>query len=258
MKHTFVLFILNLIITQAFDNNITNGNVSNTTNIYNATTTRAPIVRTTTALYGNHTYEYNTTTTGRPTTNTIHPTTTNVPGTTTNTQTTTTEQSTTTHLRTTTPIPTTGTPTTTTSTATTKYNGQTTTSSIGTTKTTTSYSTTTKIEKNIIYCNNETWNSSCIQCIGPLCKFVEKGEQGIGLEILFVAAFISFMGFFALLFYKKYLYPILYKNIPEDIYFDSDESDFEDEAMPFTVDHIRKQSQSPANKLFEIVELREG
>ena len=90
----------------------------------------------------------------------------------------------------------------------------------------------------------------------PLCKFVEKGEQGIGLEILFVAAFISFMGFFTLLCYSIYIR--YYTKIYQKIYILNRMTRFQDEAMPFTVDHIRKQSQSPANKLFEIVELREG
>lgn len=241
MKNNLFLFFINLILIQASDNITHNGNntsASNGTNSTTSITTTSPVIQTTSLPPRSSVTTRSITTTGAPKTTTTHPiSTTTVSRTTTVTETTT-------HFRTTVQ------PTTTT-----KYYDKTTTPQ---SKTTNVPITTTQIKKPIIYCNNETWNSSCMQCIGPLCKFVEKGEQGIGLEILFVAVFISFMGLFGLFFYKRYLHPILYKNIPEDIYIDSDDSDFEDEAMPFTVDHIRKQSRSSKDKLFEIVELRES
>ena len=43
-------------------------------------------------------------------------------------------------------------------------------------------------------CSSDTKNTSCKVCIGPLCKFVERGEQGVGWEILFVAFAMSLIG----------------------------------------------------------------
>lgn len=210
MKTNLILFSIffNFIIVNAQNNTTQYGNATNTSNTTatTTTTTTPPIVHTTsTEQPTTSTKLRSTTTTTSVTTTTEHPTTTRI-ATTTNyvSETTTTPQST----------------------------------------TTTETITTTQIEKPIVYCNNETWNSSCIQCIGPLCKFVEKGEQGIGLEILFVVAFITFIGLAGLFGYTKCIKPILYHNLAEEIYFDDDDSDFDDEAMPLNIETIRNHSNS--------------
>lgn len=223
MKKTLLFFIFfNFILVNA-QNNITQyGNATNTSNITTiaTTTTTQPIIPTTT--------------TEQPTTSTkLRSTTTTTSVTSTTDQQTTTDRATTTRIATTT-----------------KLDVETTTTPQSTT--TTESITTTQIKKPIVYCNNETWNSSCMQCIGPLCKFVEKGEQGIGLEILFVTAFIAFTGLAGLFSYTKCIKPILYHNIAEEIYFDDDDSDFEDEATPLNMESIRKHSKSPE---FEIATL---
>lgn len=220
MKKTLLFSIFfNFILVNA-QNNITQyGNATNTSNITTiaTTTTTQPIIHTTT--------------TEQPTTSTKLRSTT-----------TTTSVTSTTEHTTTTPFATT-----------TNYVSETTTTPQSTT--TTETITTTQIKKPIVYCNNETWNSSCMQCIGPLCKFVEKGEQGIGLEILFVMAFISFIGLAGLFGYTKCIKPVLYHNIAEEIYFDDEDSDFEDEAMPLNMESIRKHSKSPE---FEIATLHDN
>tara|TARA_E500000331_G_scaffold342163_1_gene375438 strand:+ start:61 stop:732 length:672 start_codon:yes stop_codon:yes gene_type:complete len=216
MKKTLLFSIFfNFIIVNAQNNTTQYGNATNTSNATTITTTTPSIIHTTTP-----TEQPTTTTKLRSTTTTISVTTT-------------TEHPTTTRIATTT-----------------NYVSETTTTPQSTT--TTETITTTQIKKPIVYCNNETWNSSCIQCIGPLCKFVKKGEQGIGLEILFVTAFIAFIGLTGLFGYTKCIKPVLYHNIAEEVFFESDDSDFEDEAMPLNVEIIRNHSKSPE---FEIATL---
>ena len=74
--------------------------------------------------------------------------------------------------------------------------------------TTMNYTTTTTVP----YCSAATKNSSCRVCLGPLCKFVEKGEQGVGWEIVFVAFAMSVIGILFLGIWYVCLKPILHQN----------------------------------------------
>ena len=226
-KTLLFYFIINFIKVNGQYGNVSNA--SNTsTNISSTTTTH---------IYTTSPAKSTTTTTPLPTTTTIEPTTTIAP------TTTTTIAQTTTYLRTTVRPTTTTNPT-----STTKHYDKTTTPQSTTTH---APVTTTQIKKPIIYCSNETWNVSCMQCFGPLCKFVENSEQGVGWEILFVIAFIAFIGLAGLLIYTKCIKSILYHNIGNDIYFDDDDddSDFDDEAMPLNMFQLR---QHKINTSFEI------
>lgn len=107
--------------------------------------------------------------------------------------------------------------------------------------TTTIVETTTLFQTTTIapYCNNETMNTSCIKCIGYLCKFVEKGNQNVAIELLFIMAFIAFIGLTCLMVYYYCIKPVIYHNVPADIYWTSDDED--DEASLLTQgDSIRK------------------
>lgn len=147
-------------------------------------------------------------------------------------------------------------------TTTTQYSSETTTQTSYTTTTRVTTSTTrlstttgapivTTTVEPIPWCTNETWNTSCVKCIGPLCKFVEKGEQGVGWEILFVAFFCSMVGAGGLCLYYKCLKPVLYQNVAEEIYWSSDDEEFE-EAIP-----INRVKHGHA-RAFEIVDLKSG
>lgn len=111
--------------------------------------------------------------------------------------------------------------------------------------TTTIMETTTFIQTTSIapYCNNETMNTSCIKCIGYLCKFVEKGNQGVGMELLFLGAFIGFIGLLVLALYYYCIKPILYHNVPTNIYWTSDDDD--DEATLLSRRDINRKTTPP-------------
>ena len=115
--------------------------------------------------------------------------------------------------------------------------------------TTVNYTTTT-----VPYCSDTTKNSSCKVCLGPLCKFVERGEQGIGWEILFVAFAMGIIGVGFLGIWYICLRPILHQNTAEDILWISDSSDEEDwheTASMLSNEDIRKKR----SREFEIVDL---
>tara|TARA_B100000945_G_C20379927_1_gene596656 strand:- start:690 stop:1307 length:618 start_codon:yes stop_codon:yes gene_type:complete len=116
--------------------------------------------------------------------------------------------------------------------------------------TTMNYTTTTQVP----ICSSETTNSSCRVCLGPLCKFVERGEQGVGWEILFVAFAMGIIGIMFLGIWYVCLKPILHHNSAEDILWITDSSDDEDWQETATMltngDIKRKMSRE-----FEIVDL---
>lgn len=147
---------------------------------------------------------------------------------------------------------------------TTQYSSQTTTQTSYTTTTRVTTSTTristttgapivTTTMTPIPWCTNETWNTSCVKCIGPLCKFVEKGEQGVGWEILFVAAFCSLVGMFGLCLYYRCIKPVLYHNVAEEIYWSGSDEDEFDEATPINMEVVRGGNIQP--RAFEIIDL---
>ena len=112
------------------------------------------------------------------------------------------------------------------------------------------YTTTTMVP----YCSDATKNSSCRVCLGPLCKFVERGEQGVGWEILFVAFAMSLMGISFLGIWYVCLKPILHQNSAEDILWlssDSDEEDWKETATLMSNADIRRKG----SREFEIVNL---
>ncbi len=135
----------------------------------------------------------------------------------------------------------------------------TTTTSVGTTNpaTTTLWpvgQNTTTIEPEVPYCSgNSSYNGTCKVCLGPLCKFVENGEEGVGWEILFVAAFLTFSGLMCLGLYYVCLRPILTKNIPEDLQWssDSDDEEWHETAQMLTNRDIKRKT----SREFEIVDL---
>ena len=107
----------------------------------------------------------------------------------------------------------------------------------------------------IPYCSSVTNDTACKVCLGPLCKFVERGEQGVGWEILFVAFALGIIGLAGLCLYYICLRPLLTGNPAEDIYWDdSDDEDEWSEATPLNKDQIRSRSGSRA-RVFEIVDL---
>jgi len=112
------------------------------------------------------------------------------------------------------------------------------------------YTTTTQVP----ICSSETTNSSCRVCLGPLCKFVERGEQGVGWEILFVAFAMGIIGISFLGVWYVCLKPVILHNRAEDILWLSDDSDEEEwhetATMLTNVDIKRKSSRE-----FEIVDL---
>lgn len=107
----------------------------------------------------------------------------------------------------------------------------------------------------IPYCSSVTNDTACKVCLGPLCKFVERGEQGVGWEILFVAFALGIIGLAGLCLYYICLRPLLTGNPAEDIYWDdSDDEDEWSEATPLNKDQIRTRSGSHV-RAFEIVDL---
>ena len=116
--------------------------------------------------------------------------------------------------------------------------------------TTMNYTTTTTVP----YCSAATKNSSCRVCLGPLCKFVEKGEQGVGWEIVFVAFAMSVIGILFLGIWYVCLKPILHQNSAEDILWLSDSSD--DEEWQETATMLSKHDiKRKISREFEIVDL---
>tara|TARA_B100000214_G_C23950982_1_gene620489 strand:- start:552 stop:1169 length:618 start_codon:yes stop_codon:yes gene_type:complete len=116
--------------------------------------------------------------------------------------------------------------------------------------------TTEPVTTTVPYCDSNTsYNGTCKVCLGPLCKFVENGEQGVGWEILFVAAFLTFSGLACLTLYYVCLRPILNNNIAEDIHWtddsDSDDEDWHETATLMTSEQIRRKS----SKELEIIDL---
>lgn len=104
-------------------------------------------------------------------------------------------------------------------------------------------------------CSETTGNSSCKVCLGPLCKFVERGEQGVGWEILFVAFGLSFIGLTGLCLYYICLRPLINGNPAQDIYWDdSDDEEEWSEAHPLNKTDIRRHSREHV-RAFEIVDL---
>jgi hypothetical protein len=113
---------------------------------------------------------------------------------------------------------------------------------------------TTTLMPDVPYCSgNSSYNGTCKVCLGPLCKFVENGEEGVGWEILFVAAFLTFSGLTCLGLYYVCLKPILTKNTAEDLQWSSDSEDEEwhETAQMLTKQDIRRKG----SKEFEIVDL---
>lgn len=106
-------------------------------------------------------------------------------------------------------------------------------------------------------CSPATKNSSCKVCLGPLCKFVERGEQGVGWEIVFVAFFMAICGAICLGLYYVCLKPVLYHNTATDILWlssdDDDDEDFFETAKMLGTEEIRRKSSPPRS--FEIVDL---
>ena len=111
--------------------------------------------------------------------------------------------------------------------------------------TTTIIETTTFIQTTTVtpYCNNETMNTSCIKCVAYLCKYVERGSQGVGMELLFLGAFIGFVGLSCLMVYYYCIKPVIYHNIAADIYWSSDEE--EDEATLLSRHDIDRKTTPP-------------
>ena len=115
--------------------------------------------------------------------------------------------------------------------------------------------TTTSITTTVPPCSEATGNSSCKVCLGPLCKFVERGEQGVSWEILFVAFGLSIVGLTGLCLYYICLRPLIMGNPAQDIYWDdSDEEDEWSEAQPLNKSEIRRHSRERV-RAFEIVDL---
>lgn len=150
------------------------------------------------------------------------------------------------------PTTTTGSPTTTTA-PTSPYIETTTagaTTTIAGATTTMNYTTTTQVP----VCSSETTNTSCRVCLGPLCKFVERGEQGVGWEILFVAFAMGVMGIVFLGIWYVCLKPILNHNSAEDILWltdSSDDEDWQETATMLTNNDIKRKT----SREFEIVNL---
>ena len=118
-------------------------------------------------------------------------------------------------------------------------------------ETTTLVSTTTALPP----CSEATGNTSCKVCVGPLCKFVERGEQGVSWEILFVAFGLSLIGLVGLCLYYVCLRPLINGNPAEDIYWDdSDDEDEWSEAHTLNKTDIRRHSRERV-RAFEIVDL---
>ena len=118
-------------------------------------------------------------------------------------------------------------------------------------ETTTLVSTTTALPP----CSETTGNTSCKVCLGPLCKFVERGEQGVSWEILFVAFGLSLIGLVGLCLYYVCLRPLINGNPAEDIYWDdSDDEEEWSEAHPLNKTDIRRHSRERV-RAFEIVDL---
>ena len=108
------------------------------------------------------------------------------------------------------------------------------------------------------YCSPETKNSSCRVCLGPLCKFVERGEQGVGWEILFVAFALGLIGVTCLGIWYICLRPILYQNRATDILWlseDSEDEEWHETAVMLTRQEIKRKG-SPQVRAFEIVDLK--
>jgi len=104
-------------------------------------------------------------------------------------------------------------------------------------------------------CSEATGNTSCKVCLGPLCKFVERGEQGVSWEILFVAFGLSIIGLAGLCLYYVCLRPLINGNPAEDIYWDdSDDEEEWSEATPINKTEIRRHSRERV-RAFEIVDL---
>ena len=146
------------------------------------------------------------------------------------------------------PTTTTGSPTT--NSAPTNPYLETTTAATTTTTTAINYTTTTQVP----ICSSETTNSSCRVCLGPLCKFVERGEQGVGWEILFVAFAMGVIGIMFLGIWYICLKPILNHNSAEDILWltdSSDEEDWQETATMLTNGDIKRKT----SREFEIVDL---
>lgn len=103
-------------------------------------------------------------------------------------------------------------------------------------------------------CSSDTKNKSCKVCIGPLCKFVERGEQGVGWEILFVAFAMSLIGVTFLGIWYICLRPILHQNKAEDILWitdSSDDEDWQETATLMTNQQIRRKT----SRELEIIDL---
>jgi len=84
---------------------------------------------------------------------------------------------------------------------------------------------------------------------------VERGEQGVGWEILFVAFGLSFIGLSGLCLYYICLRPLIMGNPAQDIYWDdSDDEDEWSEAQPLNKTEIRRHSHERVHA-FEIVDL---
>ena len=104
-------------------------------------------------------------------------------------------------------------------------------------------------------CSEATGNTSCKVCLGPLCKFVERGEQGVSWEILFVAFGLSIIGLAGLCLYYVCVRPLINGNPAEDIYWDdSDDEEEWSEATPINKTEIRRHSRERV-RAFEIVDL---
>ena len=104
-------------------------------------------------------------------------------------------------------------------------------------------------------CSEATNNTACKVCLGPLCKFVERGEQGVGWEILFVAFGLTIVGLTGLCLYYICLRPLILGNPAQDIYWDdSDDEEEWSEAHPLNRNEIRRHSRERV-RAFEIVDL---
>jgi len=84
---------------------------------------------------------------------------------------------------------------------------------------------------------------------------VERGEQGVGWEILFVAFGLTLVGLTVLCLYYICLRPLITGNPAQDIYWDdSDDEEEWSEAHPLNRNEIRKHSRERVHA-FEIVDL---